>query len=362
MTMRRYGTLLLTAAAVALTVSAAHVRARVGPQSQPAQAESSYRENNVGVGWLEQFNYGNAAERFSAAVRTSPDNGIFHFNLALALLYDNKFDDAEREAQAAARLLPSAPQPQYVLGLIAKAQNRADDAAADFERVLAIDPSDAPTAIGLGQAQLQQGQTDRAVKSFRQALSAEPYNATATYNLSIALSRAGRADEAKEALERFQKLRESGIAVTMGTGYLGQGRYAEAMLSTGLERELVDLTSPLVRFVDVPLAAARGTRGASRAPAAQTHGAVTPIDVEGDGDLDLLEITAGRERLWLNDGHGRFTLSPRAPFADRRAGAIGIGALSGDVTNDGRPDVLANRPGPYRDLLMKQMLTSESTA
>jgi ATP-binding cassette subfamily B protein len=34
----------------------------------------------------------------------------------------------------------------------------------------------------------------------------------------------------------------------------------------------------------------------------------------------------------------------------------------GRVIDDGPPEVLANRPGPYRDLLMKQMLTNETAA
>src|SRR5574340_400754 len=131
MTMRRYFTLLLAGTALAaLGLSATHAR---------ATAESSYRENNVGVGWLEQFNYQSAAEHFAAAVKEDPENGIFHFNLALALFYDSKLEAADQEARAADRLLPSSPKVQYLLGLIAKAQNRPEDAAADFTRVLALD-------------------------------------------------------------------------------------------------------------------------------------------------------------------------------------------------------------------------------
>lgn len=146
--------------------------------------------------------------------------------------------------------MPAAPQPVYLLGLIARAQNRAADAAAFFRRALQVEPGDPGAEIGLGQALLQMRDAAGAVTAFTAALQAEPYNATAAYNLSISLSRAGRADDARQALVRFQALRESGSATTFGNAYLEQGRLAEALVSTGLEGDLVRPDAPNVRFVE----------------------------------------------------------------------------------------------------------------
>jgi Tfp pilus assembly protein PilF len=45
--------------------------------------EKAYQANNVGVGWLEQFNYERATERFQEALRLNPALGNARFNHAL---------------------------------------------------------------------------------------------------------------------------------------------------------------------------------------------------------------------------------------------------------------------------------------
>jgi hypothetical protein len=40
--------------------------------------------------------------------------------------------------------------------------------------------------------------------------------------------------------------------------------------------------------------------------------AVSMVDVDGDGDLDLITTSWAGSELWLNDGHGIFTLSTRS--------------------------------------------------
>ncbi len=83
-----------------------------------------------------------------------------------------------------------------------------------------------------------------AVDAFRRALAGAPFNATAAYGLANTLVLAGTADEGREAMARFQKLSESGYAVTYSQTYLEQGRYAEAIVSTGAEAPLVDTRTP----------------------------------------------------------------------------------------------------------------------
>ena len=88
-----------------------------------------------------------------------------------------------------------------------------------------------------------------AVEAFRAAAAAEPYNATAAYGLATALTRSGD-PAARAAMDHFQALRASGYAVTYSQAYLEQGRYGEAVASTGAEAELVDPRTPDVGFID----------------------------------------------------------------------------------------------------------------
>jgi Flp pilus assembly protein TadD len=348
----------LMAAALVSFTPRRPIRAFENRPSAPA-AERAYTANNVGVAWLEQFNFQRAASAFREALRIDPSLGILHFNLSVALLYDNDYAAAEREARDAARLMPASPSPWYVLGLAAKSSGRAADAAAQFERVLQMDPDDPGANVQLGQVRMQLGDAPAAIARFAAAVKADPVNATAAYNLSVALGRAGRSEEARQMLARFQALRESGSAITFGSGYLEQGRYAEAIVSTGAEREVVNRSLPAVRFVAQPplarpAAAAEidpiGRRftpaelepAGRRRIAAALAGGIALVDADGDGRLDLVDGGISGERLWRNVA-GRLTRTP-ARFP-RGSGAIDLAVVAGDYDNDGHPDLLVLRYG-----------------
>ena len=294
--------------------------------------ERAYRASNLGIARLEQFDYAAAAGAFREALRIEPSLAAARLNLAIALFYDGKLDAAQVEARAAAQALPAAPQPAYLLGLIAKSQNRLDEAVSAFRRVLAIDPRDAGANINLAQVYLQQRDMAQAIALFREATAAEPFNVTAAYGLATALVRAGESANGQAAMQHFQTLRDSAYGVTYALGYLQQGRYAEAIVSTGAEPELVDQRLPAVVFKDAT------PDGFAQAAARD----VSLFDVDGDGDLDLLVSGAGVPHLFRNDA-GRFTdVTASSGLGVPIAGA-GTGAMAGDFDNDGRPDLFLLR-------------------
>src|SRR5258705_3962753 len=215
-----------------------------------ASREDAYRANNIGVALLEQFKHKEAAEAFRNALKIDPKLKLARINLSIALFNVPDLPAAQREAQAAAALAPEAPQPYYILGLIAKLQSRGDEALIAFQRVLKVDPNDVGTNINVGQIYSQQRKYPEAIAAFRLAMAAEPYNATALYSLGQALMRAGQREEGLTVTERFKQLRERGSATTLRNNYLEQGRYAEAVASTGAEPELVDKRIPSATFTD----------------------------------------------------------------------------------------------------------------
>lgn len=333
-------------------------------QTKPSDArERAYRANNLGVAQLEQFNYAEAANAFRQALQIDNTLAIAHINLSLALLYAQDLQGAAREATDAARLLPPAPQPPYILGLIARTENRTADALREFERVRQIDPADVGTSVNLGQIYLEQRQYPQAIAVLQPAAATEPYNVTVAYNLGLALTRAGQADEGGQLLARSQALRSTGYAVTFGTGYLEQGRYAEALASTGAEPDLVDTAVPSAAFTPVavgpldalsPAAASpfgRRYRAADLTPAGAQQialglgGCVTLLDADNDGNPDLFDATATGQRLYRNDGTAQWTDITAASGLTAPAGAAPIGCVAGDYDNDGRADLFVLRFG-----------------
>ena len=303
--------------------------------------ERAYRANNVGVALLEQFDYEAAARSFREALKLHPSLDLARLNLAIALFYGGHTADAAAEARTAVERLPDAPQVHYVAGLIARAEDDPDAAAAAFERALKLDPADPGVKVNLGQIALQQRQYDRALTFFRDAVTAEPYNVTATYSIALALMRSGKPEEGRKAMQQFEQLRDSAYGVTYSQTYLAQGKYAEAIASTGAEPELVNPATPAVTFSDATTTMLSGPEAGGAVP-----GGVTLVDVDGDGDLDILEVGGSRVRL-LNNNNGVFTDDtaraglPQTAAAAKPPSTVEAtpGAIAGDYDNDGRTDL-----------------------
>ena len=337
--------------------------ASCGPGSDTTGVrERAYRVNNRGVALLEQLQYPEAATAFREALGIDPSVAFARLNLALALYYEQDLEGAQREAEAAAQALPAALQPPYLLGLLARAQNRTDAARAFFDRVHQADPGDVGASVNAAQIALEERRYVDAIALLRPVAAAEPYHITASYVLGLALARSGETTESQRYLDRAQSLRQVGYAITFGTGYLEQGRYAEAIASTGAESELVDRSVPTVRFVaermTTELAGPFGRSpfgdAFSRAEmngsgegslAVRLGGGATLIDVDGDGDLDVLTLSPRGGRLLRNDG---------GTWSDATAGSgldvtpprsVPLGAVTADYDNDGRPDVFVMRFG-----------------
>ncbi|MET0646068.1 MAG: FG-GAP-like repeat-containing protein, partial [Pyrinomonadaceae bacterium] len=324
----------VAAACVVFSSTFRHEASSQAPAAANAR-EQAYRANNLGVALLEQFKHKEGADAFRRALALDPRLALARTNLAIALFNVPDLAAAQKEAEAAAAASPGEPQPAYMLGLIARQQNRLDDAVAAFQRVLKADPRDVGANVNLGQLYVQQRKFPEAVAALRLALEEEPYNGTALYNLGTSLIRGGQREEGQRLMQQFQALRASGAATTVGTSYLEQGRYAEAVASTGSEADLVDKRTPEVAFADAS-AAVFPSAGES---AAAAGAGLLLFDFDGDLDLDLFVAATGR-KLYRNDG-GKFadvTAQSGLP-GDGVKGSPG-GAVAGDYDNDEKPDVL----------------------
>ncbi|PYS29104.1 MAG: hypothetical protein DMF75_17805, partial [Acidobacteria bacterium] len=340
-------------------------RSRVNSSAQQSpfeKSEAAHRANNIGVALLEQYKAKEAVESFTRALEIKPDLLMARINLSIALYYLPDADSAKREAEKSLIQDPNKPHPHYLLGLIARAQNRFEEAIAQFERVLKIDPDDVGSNINVGQIFGQQKKYTEAIAAFRGAIAAEPYNETALYNLGILLTRTGNKVEAQRVLQKFQELKQSGAGTTIGTNYLEGGHYAEAVVSTGIEPELVDHNTPDVLFTDASetflpkdtRATGNGRKGTSRFESAmlETNArseAIVLFDFDGDGDLDIFDAS-GSQRLLRNDG-GKFTDVTAGSGLSITGSQYCFTAVAGDYDNDGKPDLFVARFAEKRFVL-----------
>jgi Tfp pilus assembly protein PilF len=325
MMLRRASLLLLALLSVAGASPRPAVRAEA-PVDTTAR-EAAWRENNLGVALLEQFRFTDAAEAFRRALGKDPSLLPTRINLAIAHLYVPDIPAAKQAAEEALRAAPEAPQPNYLLALIARSEGRAEDALPYVRKVLEKDPRDLGANVTLGQVYLQTRQFEEAAAAFRVAVAAEPYNVSAAYNLGVALTRAGKREEGQEAMARFQKLRDSAYKSALGSNYLEQGKYAEALASTGAEAEAVDPKTPAVSLVEKDEAS----------PGAST---LVLADLDGDGAFDA--VSAGSAGLRVLRGE-----PGRLADVTEKAGLAGVAATAavvGDYDNDGLPDLLAAGP------------------
>ena len=319
-------------------------------QSDPAKREAAYRANNLGVALLEQYKAKEAAESFQRSLAIDPDLRLAQINLCIALYYLPDPDAARRAADKALASDPYAPQPHYILGLIARTDNRYDDAIKEFQSVLAIDNEDAATNVNIGQIYVQEKKYDQAIPAFRKALAAEPYNEAALYNLGILLTRTGAKEEGQLTLRKFQQLQQSGAGTKIGTAYLEGGHYAEAIVSTGAEADLVDRKTPEIKFADasdtlLPKAKRTSTPSSNRGQTSSSTKqnlnreaeAIVLFDYDGDGDLDLFDA-AVPPRLFRNDA-GKFTDVTAGAGLSISGSDACFAAIAGDYDNDSRPDL-----------------------
>lgn len=304
--------------------------------AQPAPSAREVRErawqaNNLGVAYLEQFNYEKAAGQFEAALGIDPGLVAARVNLAIAHLYAPDLPAALKAATAAAAAPGAPPHADFVLGLIARSENREEDALAAFRRVLQVDPDDVASLVNVGQLLLQRREYADAVPVFARAVSLEPYNVSALYNLAVAQTRAGQRELGAETTKRFQALRETGYGTTYSNTYLEQGRYAEAILSTGAESDLAAPAPPLT-YASSALALGPTTMDVLAAGDLDRDGRAELVTV-GPGGLDVYATTTGAPRRL------RASSWPVAASLGAR------GVVVADVDNDGKADLLLHGRG-----------------
>ena len=272
-----------------------------------------------------------------ASSRRSPRRRL---NLAIALFYAGHPDDARaRRARRGRRAARTRRSRRIVLGLIAKAQNRPADAIAAFRRVLRHRSRRRrhEGASRPGRSAAAEDSTRRSLRS-RTALVARAVQRDR--GVWAGAPRCCAADKpTRPGATRCSASRRCATApygVTYAQGYLQQGRYAEAIVSTGAEAGAGGRSHAAAStFTDATPAQPRRVAADRQRHAARCRRRRRPRSPRQSPPTAL--------RLYRNDG-GRFADATAAAALDARScRARRLAAVAGDYDNDGRPDLFVLR-------------------
>jgi hypothetical protein len=313
---------------------------------------------NRGVAHMDRFEPDEAVRDFAAVVALAPDWPTARLDLGIALL--NVADDsirarAEPELRRVLTADPNNPQAHYALGMLHRHFGRFDAARAAFERVLDADPADPDTHYQLG-ILIMEEDPEAAIRHLEATVAAMPHHESACYRLQDLLRRRGDAERARELQARFVELKRSGAGVHPGMKYGEMGRYAEVVRAMAIPVPVGEEGG--VRAVpswkdvaaavglDAEAAGAPGWAAGAGSEATAFGPGVAVSDVDGDTDLDVYVTGLGRggsAGLFLQE-NGRFAASRSAGVDGRDA----VGAWFGDYDADGDADLYLTCVGPNR--------------
>lgn len=128
--------------------------ARAGMENPEAAPHPVGAQEYVQLGMtaLSSGEFPEAERRFRQALELAPDSPDVHADLAVSLMYQERWDDAWDEIRTAREADPEMPETYFLEGVVQR-DGRADTAAAKaaWERFLEIVPEDSPQAITVRQ-------------------------------------------------------------------------------------------------------------------------------------------------------------------------------------------------------------------
>jgi len=157
-------------------------------RKQQEQAKNLEEHFNLGMEYLNQKQYNQAATEFETAAQLDPKQHAVFANLAQAYVGLNQFDKAIAAYEQAITLKPdSSPLHNNLAGLYARA-GRVEDAQRAYAKAVELSPTEAATYYyNMGVTFVNAGQHKAAIEPLRKTIEANPKNAAAHYWLGVCL-------------------------------------------------------------------------------------------------------------------------------------------------------------------------------
>ena len=156
----------------------------------------AYSYNALGIAYLEQARFNDAAGAFRDAVRRAPHWAYPLHNLALTMVETGDYQEAIKRYQQAIRIAPKFGYLPYNLGLVYQRLNRNREAADSYRSAMKLtadspEPYNAMGSLLAGQKKFADAETN-----YRKALSLKADHVPARHNLALLMVSRGRIDDA----------------------------------------------------------------------------------------------------------------------------------------------------------------------
>ena len=212
-------------------------------------------QNNIGMAYWNQKQYSSALPAYQRAVALDKDYVDARYNLAFALLAQNRAKEALPLFTALTALNPRDPMLQDGLGQSYEALANWTQAFNAYRRAIALNPKDSSYPLNLGLALLRSdpdgvvaGRRDLAIGYLRDATNLNPQGAPAFLQLGLLLIEKKRWPDAQDALRRYVALKPDDFlgVFNFALSWDYAGKFDEA-LKYYAQAEAMAATDPAVK-------------------------------------------------------------------------------------------------------------------
>lgn len=156
----------------------------------------------LGIALVRQDKLEEANFHLAEAIRLDPTDYEAHYTLGQAMTRQNKFDEAIRQFSTVLQLRPDYTQAHSYMGSLLLAKGSLDQAAVHLNEALRLDPNYADAHYNMGQLMLRRKNLDEAVRYLSQAVQLMPNDAQALYKLALVLA---QQEQPSQALRHYTK-------------------------------------------------------------------------------------------------------------------------------------------------------------
>ena len=161
----------------------------------------------VGQLWTEIGDYDRAVATLRQILGSDPSFPKAHYDIALADIHAEKWEDARTELDAELAIAPADPDAMYDLGFVDLQESKNDDAMKLFEQVIAKHPDYANAQYELGKLLMDKGQYQDAIPHLEAAERVSPDKDYIHYQLQAAYRKLARTADADRELAVYQQLK-----------------------------------------------------------------------------------------------------------------------------------------------------------